>query len=308
MKTSTFRSAPARRSAKVAAVLAVGVLALTACGGGSDSDSGGDDPAVNTEATFEAGTTMAKIQEAGVLKLGTKFDQPGFGEKGLSGDPKGFDVEIAKIIASGMGIGADKIEYTESPSAVRETLIIDGDVDLVAATYTINDERKERISFAGPYYVAGQQIMTRSDDTAITGPDSFKSDASLKVCSVAGSTPADNIGSYLANKNQLVTFDVYSKCADALKNNQVDAVTTDNVILLGLVGKSNGAFKVVGDTFTEEPYGIGITKGDVEFCNYIVDTLKKASEDGSYEKAWTSTAGAVEGAVVPELPTADACA
>ncbi len=191
---------------------------------------------------------------------------------------------------------------------MRETVIEDGDVSLVAATYTINDERKERITFAGPYYVAGQQIMVRSDDTAITGPDAFKADSKLKVCSVAGSTPADNIGEYLASPGQLVTFDVYSKCADALRNNQVDAVTTDNVILLGLVGDSDGAFKVVGDTFTEEPYGIGVKKGDVEFCNYIVDTLKKASEDGSYEKAWTSTAGKVEGSEVPTLPTADACA
>jgi glutamate transport system substrate-binding protein len=309
MKTSTFRSPRARRTAKVAAVVAVGVLALTACGGDSDGDGdSGDAAAVDTEATFEAGTTMATLQEAGKITIGTKFDQPGFGLKGLSGDPEGFDVEIAKLIAGGLGIGEDGITWIETPSAVRETVLEDGDASLVAATYTINDERKQRITFAGPYYVAGQQIMVRSDDSAITGPESFKENADLKVCSVAGSTPADNIGSYLASPGQLTTFDVYSKCADALRNNQVDAVTTDNVILLGLVGDSDGAFKVVGDTFTEEPYGIGIKKGDVEFCNYIVDTLKKASEDGSYEKAWTSTAGEVEGSTVPTLPTADACA
>ena len=310
MKTSILRSPRARRTGKVAAVVVAGVLALTACGGDSESDDEGDSGSatVNEEATFEAGTTMATLQEAGKITIGTKFDQPGFGLKGLGDKPEGFDVEIGKIIAAGLGIDEDGITWTETPSAVRETVIEDGDVNLVAATYTINDERKERITFAGPYYVAGQQIMVRSDDTAITGPDAFKADSKLKVCSVAGSTPADNIGEYLASPGQLVTFDVYSKCADALRNNQVDAVTTDNVILLGLVGDSDGAFKVVGDTFTEEPYGIGIKKGDVEFCNYIVDTLKKASEDGSYEKAWTSTAGKVEGSEVPTLPTADACA
>ncbi len=290
---------------KLAAVLVAGVLALTACGGGSDDDT--EAATVDSKATFEAGTTMATLQKAGKITIGTKFDQPGFGLKGLSGPPEGFDVEIGKLIAAGLGIGEDGISWVETPSAVRENVIEDGDVNLVAATYTINDERKKRISFAGPYYVAGQQLMVRSDNSAITGPESLKSNPDAKVCSAAGSTPADNIGTYLASPGQLVTFDLYSKCADALKNKQVDAVTTDNVILLGLVGKSDGAFKVVGEPFTEEPYGIGIKKGDTAFCQYIVDTLKKASEDGAYEKAWSSTAGEVEGSRVPTLPTADAC-
>jgi len=305
MNTSTVRSAGRMRTARTVAVVAAGVLALAACGGGSDSD---DDVAVDTDASFEAGTTMAAIQEAGTMTIGTKFDQPGFGEENLSGDPEGFDVEIAKIIAAGMGIGADDITWVETPSAVRETVLEDGDVDLVAATYTINDERKERITFAGPYYVAGQQIMVRSDDDTITGPDDLAANPDAKVCSVAGSTPADNIGQYLADSGQLVTFDVYSKCADALRNDQVDAVTTDNVILLGLVSESDGAFKLVGDTFTEEPYGIGITKGDTAFCEYIQETLEQAAQDGSYEEAWTSTAGEVEGTEVPTLPEQDTCA
>jgi glutamate transport system substrate-binding protein len=301
MRTSTLRAA------QFAAVIAAGALALSACGGDSDADGTGA-AAVETDATFEAGSTMATLQKAGKITIGTKFDQPGFGLKGLSGDPEGFDVEVGKLIAAGLGIQEDGITWVETPSAVRETVIEDGDVNLVAATYTINDERKKRISFAGPYYVAGQQIMVRSDDSTITGPESLKSVPDSKICSVAGSTPADNIGSYLASPGQLVTFDVYSKCADALKNNQVDAVTTDNVILLGLVGDSDGAFKVVGEPFTEEPYGIGIKKGDTAFCQYIVDTLKKASQDGAYEKAWSATAGRVEGSRVPTLPTADACA
>ncbi len=187
-------------------------------------------------------------------------------------------------------------------------MIEKGEVSLVAATYTINDKRKERITFAGPYYEAGQQLMVATDDSTITGPDTLKANPDAKVCSVAGSTPAENILTYLADPKQLVTFDVYSKCADALRNKQVQVVTTDNVILLGLVGQSDGAFKVVGDTFTKEPYGIGIKKGDVAFCNFINETLKAAAADGSYEKAWTSTAGKVEGSTVPTLPTADACA
>jgi glutamate transport system substrate-binding protein len=302
------RSTGAKRRSRVAAqafaVLAVGALALSACGSSSD----GDKADVADAPKFAAGSTMAKLADAGKITIGTKFDQPGFGLKALSGKPEGFDVEVGKIIAAKLGIAADKITWKETISAVREDVIEKGEVDLVAATYTINDKRKERITFAGPYYVAGQQIMVKSDNSTITGPDALKTQAKSKVCSVAGSTPAENIRKYLAAPGQLVTFDVYSKCADALRTGQVDAVTTDNVILLGLVGKSEGTFKVVGDTFTEEPYGLGIKKGDTAFCTFINDTLKAAAADGSYEKAWTSTAGKVEGSKVPTLPTADACA
>jgi glutamate transport system substrate-binding protein len=302
MRTTRTRSAAALSLAAVAA------LALAACGG-SSSDGGGSGPAVAASPTFAAGTTMATIAGKGTMTVGTKFDQPGFGNKTLAtGDkPVGFDVEIAKLIGAKLGIPADKITYKETPSAVREEVIERGEVDLVAATYTINDERRKRVTFAGPYYVAGQQIMVKSDDTKITGPDSLKTNPSTKVCSVAGSTPATNIKKYLASGSQLVTFDVYGKCADALRTGQVQAVTTDNVILLGLVGTAKGAFKVVGDPFTEEPYGIGIKKGDAAFCQFIDDTLKAAAADGSYQKAWDDTAGKVKGSRTPTLPTADAC-
>ncbi len=293
-----------RRTATLAA-LAAAALALTACGG-SDSGSGAE-PSVASSASFEAGTTMAKLADAKKVTVGTKFDQPGFGLKGLSGAPDGFDVEIAKLIAAGMGIPAANIEWVETPSAVREEVIEQGKVDYVVATYTINDKRKERISFAGPYYTAGQDIMVAKDDTTITGPDSLKTNPQAKVCSVTGSTPAETIKTYLADPNQLVLFDVYSKCADALRTGQVQAVTTDNVILLGLVAQSDGAFKLIGKAFTQEPYGIGIKKGDTAFCQFINDTLKAASDSGAYQKAWTSTAGDVAGAQTPTLPELATC-
>jgi glutamate transport system substrate-binding protein len=285
------------RTLAVAAGLALALGSAAACGG----DKGGT---TNPNANFEAGTTMEKLNKAQKIKIGTKFDQPGFGLKGLDGKPAGFDVEIGKIIAGELGISADKIEWTETPSKIREEVLEQSKVDIVVATYTINDDRKKRIDFAGPYYVAGQQIMTRKDDDSITGPDAFK-DGTKKVCSVTGSTPAKNILTYLKDQaTQLVLFDVYSKCADALKNGQVDAVTTDNVILLGLVDKSDDAFKLIGKPFTEEPYGIGVKKDDTAFRDFINDTLEAADKDGSYEKAWKDTAGTV----APEtakLPTVD---
>jgi len=285
----------------VVAGLAVAALALSACGGGTDS---ADAPKV-TKPSVEAGTTMAKISAAGTMKVGTKFDQPGFGLKGLNDELTGFDVEVAKIIAGALGVSADKITYVEAPSKVREEVIEKGTVDLVAATYTINDKRKQRITFAGPYYVAGQQLMVKADNATLKGPESLKANPTQKVCSVTGSTPAENIKPFLANAKQLVLFDVYDKCADALRTNQVAAVTTDNVILLGFVGKSKGTFKVVGKQFTKEPYGIGIKKGDVKFCEFINTTLKANVE--AYTKAWNDTAGKVEGSTVPELPAAAPC-
>jgi len=286
---------------KLMAVAAIAALALgaTACG---DDKSDSAAPKVDKDVKFDAGTTMEKLNKAQKVRVGTKFDQPLFGQKGLDGKLKGFDVEIAKIITAKLGIDPDKIEFVETPSKVREEVIEQDKVDFVVATYTINDKRKLRIDFAGPYYVAGQDIMVKKDDSSITGPDSFK-DGGKKVCSVTGSTPAEKIKTYLKDAaSQLVLFDVYSKCADALKNGQVDAVTTDNVILLGLIDKNKDDFKLVGKPFTEEPYGIGVKKGDDKFRTFINDTLEAAAKDGSYEKAWKDTAGKVA-PETPSLPT-----
>ena len=288
-------------------IAAAAVLALTAtaCGGGGET-AGTEEPAASPSAvaSFEAGSTMATLSEAGAITVGTKYDQPLFGLAGLTGEPEGFDVEIAKIIAADLGIPEAGVNFVEAPSATREEKIETGEVDMVVATYTINDKRKERVSFAGPYYQAGQDIMVTADNSEITGPESLR-DAGAKVCSVTGSTPAENIRQYVDPAN-LVLFDVYSKCADALRTGQVDAVTTDNVILLGLIADSNEEFKLVENPFTEEPYGIGIKKGDVAFCEFINETLTAAAEDGRYAEAWSSTAGEVQ-EEVPELPTLPPC-
>ncbi len=291
------------RHLTVAAALMAGAMTLAACGG-SDTTST-TEPADNP--TFAAGTTMEKLSKAGKITIGTKFDQPGFGLQNLDGKPEGFDVEIAKLIAAKLGLAADKITWVETPSKVREEKIERAEVDLVVATYTINDKRKERVTFAGPYYVAGQQLMVRSDNTAITGPDALKANPAAKVCSVTGSTPAENIKEYLAAPGQLVLFDVYDKCADALRTKQVDVVTTDNVILLGFVSKSEGAFKLAGEQFTKEPYGIGMKKGDTEFCTFVNSVLAEASTGGTYLTAWKATAGKVAGAQDAVLPAAEPC-
>ena len=310
-----------RRLLASTVVLSATMLVTAACGGDEADPEVEVDPGVDEEVEVETsdmatdaaaagefaeGTTMAEIAEAGSIRIGTKFDQPGFGLANLEGTPEGFDVAMAKIIASELGVDEAGIEYVETPSAIREEVLINDQVDLVAATYTINDERAERIDFAGPYYVAGQALMVRADEDRVSGPEDL-SNTELRVCSVSGSTPSENIRQYLGSPDQLVLFDVYSECADSLRNNQVDVVTTDNVILLGLVDESDGAFTLVGEQFTDEPYGIGVQDGDVEFCQFINDTLEAAAEDGRYIEAWESTAGDIPGAETPELPELQPC-
>lgn len=275
-----------------AAVMATTLL-LAACSGAGDTGTDVD------PGKFPAGSTMEKLAKAGSITVGTKFDQPLFGLKAPSGNPEGFDVEIAKIIAGELGIPDDKIVWKETQSANRETFIQEGTVDIVVATYTINDKRKEVVDFAGPYYLAGQALMVMADNKDINSKDDI---AGKKVCSADGSTPAQNILDNFKD-TELVTFGAYTDCLDPLRNGQVDAVTTDNVILAGYVAESDGKFRIAGDQFTEEPYGIGLKKGDDDFRNFINDTLTAAFEDGRWEKAWTSTAGTVLD--LPKPPTID---
>ena len=291
------------RSSSLALVAALS-LALTACGG---SDDGGDDTAatVADKPSFAAGTPMAELAKAGKITVGTKFDQPLFGLKGLSGEPEGFDVEIAKIIAGELGIDDKGIDFVEAVSANREPFLQQGRVDMVVATYTMNDERDKVVDFAGPYFLAGQDILVaKGNPKGIKGPEDLKGN---KTCSVSGSTPAATVQEkYGLTPTDLVLVDAYSKCRDALKNGTIDAVTTDNVILAGYVDQAPDDFELVGKTFTEEPYGIGIPEGQEAFCDFINDTLQAAEKDGRYEKAWKASAGKVIDET-PELPAPKGC-
>ncbi|MEJ3404950.1 glutamate ABC transporter substrate-binding protein [Rathayibacter sp. YIM 133350] len=273
-----------RRTLGLAALAAAAAIALAGC---SSGDSGGSSVTPEAKPTFEAGTTMAKLADAGAITIGTKFDQPLFGLVGPDGTPEGFDVEIGKIIAAKLGIAADKIKWTETVSANREPFIQNGQVDIVVATYTINDKRKEVISFAGPYYLAGQSILVLADNKDIKSEDDLKGQP---VCSVTGSTPAAKLAEIGA---QPVLTDTYTNCLEPLRSGAVVAVSTDNVILAGLAAQNEGEFKIVGKPFTEEPYGIGLAKDDTEFRNFINDTLEESYDDGSYKKAWEATAGKV---------------
>ena len=286
-----------RRKSLLVAASAALALSLSACGGSSPTTT---NPPVAEKPSFAADSTMAKLASAGKITIGTKFDQPLFGQKGLDGKPVGFDVEIGKLIAAKLGIPADKIEWVETVSANREQFIKQGKVDMIVATYTINDKRKKEVDFAGPYYEAGQALMVNKDNNTITKPEDVKG---KNVCSVTGSTPASTIVEKYGAV--LVPAATYSACLEPLRNKQVEAITTDNVILAGFVAKEPDAFKLASEeTFTKEPYGFGLKKDDTAFRMWINDQLEAFDKDGSYKKAWEDTAGTVI-KTAPALPTID---
>ncbi|WP_219943961.1 glutamate ABC transporter substrate-binding protein [Iamia sp. SCSIO 61187] len=281
---------------------------LTGCGDDDEGLGDGDtpettDPEVAEDTEFPEGSTMARLAEEGSIKIGTKFDQPGLGAVGLeSEDPEGFDIEIGKLVAAELGIAPGDIEWVETVSANREAFIENGTVDIVIATYTINDERKEVVDFAGPYYVAGQDLLVGADDDSINGPDDL---AGKRVCAASGSTPIERIREEYPDAEP-VEFDTYTECVDQLQTGQVDAVSTDDIILAGYAADPNyeGEFRVVGETFSEEPYGIGLAKGDDEFRDFLNDVLEQSYEDGTWEQAFDATLGA-SGVEAPEPPEVD---
>jgi glutamate transport system substrate-binding protein len=277
------------RISRIAAVALTAALAFGGAACGGDDDTGG-----GTGATGIIG----KAQNEKKLKIGVKADQPGLGLQ-TGSQYEGFDIEIGKIIAKGLGVEESGIEWVTTVSANREPFIQQGTVDIVVATYTINDERKTKVNFAGPYFIAGQDLLVPVNST-ITGPESL---AGKKVCSVTGSTPAKRMQTEYPDA-QLQLFDVYSKCVDALNTGAVDAVTTDDIILAGYAAQSQfaGKFKVVGKTFSSEPYGIGVKKDDKAGCDKINEILTTAANDGTYKAAWDKTLGA-SGKPAPTLDT-----
>lgn len=251
-----------------------------------------------------AGCTSA-APSGGKVLIGIKFDQPGLGLQD-NGTYKGFDVEVATYVAKDLGY--TDIQFVQTVSAQRETMLQSDQVKMIFATYSITDERKKKVSFAGPYFVAGQDLLVRSSNTDITGPESLKGKT---VCSVKGSTPAKNITEKYPEA-QLQVFDTYPNCIVALASGNTDAVTTDNVILAGYAAQPAyaGKLKVVGKTFSTERYGVGIKQGDTALCTKINASLAKMVSDGSWQKALDNTVGGpskftVDAAVNP--PKADAC-
>ncbi|MDR0959369.1 MAG: transporter substrate-binding domain-containing protein [Propionibacteriaceae bacterium] len=170
------------------------------------------------------------------LTIGIKFDQPKLGFK-EGNEYTGFDVDVATYVAGELGFSPDQIVWTEAVSSQRETLLQNHQVDMIFATYSITPARAEKVQFAGPYFIAGQDLLVRADDTSITGPESLN--GGKRLCSVSGSTPAQNIKDNYASDVQLIEQRTYSECVQTLIAGQIDAVTTDDIILAGLAAQAS---------------------------------------------------------------------
>ncbi|MFG2875359.1 glutamate ABC transporter substrate-binding protein [Streptomyces sp. NPDC048337] len=251
------------------AVAAVIALALTTSGCGGD-----DEP-------------------KGKLAIGIKFDQPGIGMREADGTFTGFDVDVATYVAKELGYKPDRIDFKQVYSNDRELLLQYNEVQFVAASYSISDKRKEKVDFAGPYFIAHQDLMVRAGDASITKAEDLNN---KRLCSVSGSTSAENVRNKLAPKASLLELGGYSECVVALHDGLVDAMTTDNSILAGYTARkgNEGKFKLVGLSLSNESYGIGVKKGDKELQGKINAALKKMVEDGSWEAAVKKNFGAAD--------------
>ncbi|WP_419998400.1 glutamate ABC transporter substrate-binding protein [Streptomyces boninensis] len=255
-----------RKVSAAAAIAAALSLTAAACGEGNKGESAGDGGGDK-------------------VTIGIKFDQPGLGQKTSSGKYEGFDVDVATYVAKKLGYKESDIEWKETPSPDRENMIKRGDVDFIVATYSINPERQKEVDFAGPYFLAHQKLLVRSDAKVTTAKDLNNSKSTL--CSVTGSTSAQNVKKDFAPKAQLQSANGYSECLPGLENGKIDALTTDDSILAGYAAmpEHKGKFKVTGAPLSNENYGIGLKKGDTKLKDKINKALESMVSDGEWEKA-----------------------
>ncbi|MFJ6792775.1 glutamate ABC transporter substrate-binding protein [Streptomyces sp. NPDC091268] len=300
-----------RASARVPLLALLALFALlgatAACGRSGSPPVKGPQPEdlpvyqVRTGLRLPDSPIWTKAERRGHLVVGAKEDQPYMGEKDpASGRYSGFDIEIAKMMSAALGFDPKTIEFKTIASANRETALQNGQIDFYVGTYTINANRKKQVGFAGPYFLAGQSLLVRKGEEDIEGPEDL---AGKKVCSAAGSTPYQRLQKEFP-RAVLVAYDTYSVCVDNLLTYQVDAVSTDDSILLGYAAKVPEELKVVGRPFSEEPYGIGVPRSDNALRFALDDALAQNEKDGNWKKAFEATLG-LSGVPAPKPPAID---
>ena len=270
-------------------VLVLGLF-VAACGDEEEEPAeggGGAEPAAEVE-QFPEDTTMGKIQAAGEIKIGVKYDVPPFGFKNpQTNEIEGFDVDLGKAIAEKLGV---KPNFIEAISDNRIPFLQDGTVDLVLSTMTINAERDQEIDFSEPYYIARGRILV-PQDSDITGVDSL---AGRKVCTALGSTYEETLKEQ-APQADLRLVDSYSECLELVQNGAVDAVSTDDVILTGMIIQDDTLKLTEGEPLTTEPYGAGLKDGDTEFKEFVDGVLEEYKSDGRWAEAYEKWVGQYTG-------------
>jgi len=267
------------------------VLALVAAACGDD-DEGADDTEAGgngeTEAEeFEEGTPMAEFQEKGEVTIGVKFDVPPFGfENPQSGEVEGFDVDMGNYIADKLGVEAN---FIEAISDNRIPFLADGTADLILSTMTITTDRDTEIDFSRPYYVARGRILV-PEGSDIAGVDDLWG---TRVCTALGSTYEATLAEQ-APDAELDLVDAYSECLEKIQNESVDAVSTDDVILTGMIIQDE-SLQLVGEPLTTEPYGVGIAEGETELAEFLDATVEESFEDGTWDELYEEWVGQFTG-------------
>ncbi|MEU5692741.1 glutamate ABC transporter substrate-binding protein [Actinosynnema sp. NPDC020468] len=269
-------------SLRAVAVVCAAALVLASCSTGDDT------------------TVAGRASSDSKLTIGIAYDQPGLAVKRMDGVLKGFDIDVARYVANELGVQESGITWVEASPAQRETLITTGQVDLVVTGYSITPKRKELIDFVGPYFIAGQDLLVRINDNRITGPDSLDNQ-DLRLCSVEGSTSAQYVQEKYAPGVRLREYPQFSDCVTALLADNVDALTTDDVILAGYAAQNPELLRVVGKPFSEEKYGIGLRKGDSASKTKITAAVQKMESSGAWRKSLEDNIGQ-SGYRIPEPP------
>ncbi|MEX2459275.1 MAG: glutamate ABC transporter substrate-binding protein [Actinomycetota bacterium] len=273
------------------ALLATVVLVGAACG--DDGDGGDPSPGSDLQ-QYPPGTTMAELQEAGEIVIGVKFDVPPFGFLNPQTDEvEGFDVDLGKYIASQLGIEA---RFEEAISDNRIPFLKDGTVDIILSTMTITTDRDAEIDFSEPYYIAEGRVLV-PEDSDITGVDDL---AGKTVCTALGSTYEENLKEN-APEAELRLVDTYSECLTLVQRGAVDAVSTDDVILTGMIIQDD-TLKLVGEGYTTEPYGAGIAEDDTEFQEFVSGVIADVKSNGRWETLYEEWIGQYTGEP-GEVPT-----
>ena len=231
---------------------------------------------------------MGRIQQAGEIKIGVKYDVPPFGFKNPQTDEiEGFDVDLGRAIADKLGVEPN---FIEAISDNRIPFLEEGTVDLVLSTMTINAERDMEIDFSEPYYVARGRILV-PQDSDITGVDSL---AGKRVCTALGSTYEETLKEQAPDAD-LRLVDSYSECLELVQNGAVDAVSTDDVILTGMIIQDDTLKLTEGEPLTTEPYGAGIKDGDAEFKEFVDGVVAEWKSGGGWAEAYDKWVGQYTG-------------
>jgi glutamate transport system substrate-binding protein len=294
------------RMRNLVATFGVAALALTAVACGKDEPAAGGGSTGGNAASDACGElhkfttasgadvagspTFTKVKTRGNLVVGVKADQPNLGYKDADGKRCGFDIEVARMVSASLGFDPDKIEYKEIPSANRETAISGGEIDYYVGTYSITDKRKKQVGFAGPYFIAGQDLLVRKDDATMdAGKTALKG---KKVCSATGSTPIQRVkDEQLTEASNISEFKTYSECVSQLLDKKVDTVTTDDAILKGYAATAPDELRVVGKPFSTEKYGIGLPLADKALRDKVNSILETSATDGTWKAIYDETLG-----------------